>query len=249
MSNGLNGSNGRDEKREKKKELLQKLINMSLNGTEHEKEVAAKKAQDIMSEWNLTEADVRKQSLGDITVQLNLYRLMDWQTYLYSNVATYAGCKMTFSHGYKKNNINAEITFYGRDRDIDNAIYISSFLFDTIRKMSQRYKLKIRKEDRASSAKIAGDRVAAYRFGLLTTFFSNLEERRREFFSENAGKGIIPLPTATRLAEAEVYMIGKVGEENIKRTEAKDKSGALAHSDLYVGLEDGKNIQLNKSIQ
>lgn len=108
------------------KDKIEKLLNLSMSDNEHEAALALQRALDLMNSHNITKDEVYRQNFISEPLIIDNVTLPDWKVKLYSAMANVSGCVFTWRNGTKWRNVTGSIT--GRERDVENAIYLVSFL-------------------------------------------------------------------------------------------------------------------------
>lgn len=233
-----------NEKLDKIKDKVEKLLNLSMSDNEHEAAAALERALKLMNEHNLTKEDVYKQSLITTKVELNRYILHDWIVKLCASICKISGCYLVYSQGSKKNNVKARLTIAGRESDVLNSEYLITFLVATIELKSQKYKLKIRKELGSNTQNKNHVELNSYRLGIIQAIVSKIREQKNQFFIESTGSALVPMDDVTRLKEAEDFF------KSINKNEiATKKLSAQVDKEYYnAGRAAGEEIPLNVGV-
>ncbi len=233
-----------NEKLDKIKERVEKLLNLSMSDNEHEAANALERALKLMSEHNLTKDDVYKQSLITAKVELDKFILHDWVVKLCASICKISGCYLVYSQGSKKNNVKARLTIAGRESDVLNSEYLITFLVATIESKSQKYKLKIRKELKSNAQNKNHVELNSYRLGIIQAIVNKIKAQKNQFFIESVGNALVPMDDATRLKEAEDFF------KSINNSEVATKklSTQVDKDHYFSGRAAGEEINLNVGV-
>lgn len=168
------------------KDKIEKLLNLSMSDNEHEAALALERALKLMNEHNITQEEVYRQNFINKELIINNKILPDWKVNLYSAMANVAGCIFTWRNGAK---VKAQIT--GRERDVENAIYLCEFL---AREVERQEKLK-RKElkDKGMTSTNLSKYLKSFKQGIIKIVFTKLYEKQNQFFSSQKETGLVCL--------------------------------------------------------
>lgn len=218
---------------EKIKEKIEKLLNLSMSDNEHEAALALERALKLMNEHNITKDEVYKQNFKNKELIINNKILPDWKVNLYGAMANVAGCVFTWRNGTK---VKAQIT--GRERDVENAIYLCEFL---VREIEKQEKIK-RKELQAKGmvSTNLSKYLKSFKQGIIKVVFTKLYEKQNQFFSSQKETGLVCLNIESKVKESEDFLQGK-----FKVHTSKAKIDKRAEAD---GILTGKDIELNQAV-
>lgn len=218
---------------EKIKEKIEKLLNLSMSDNEHEAALALDRALKLMNEHNITKDEIYKQNFINKELIINNKILPDWKVKLYSAMANVAGCVFVWKNGTK---VKAQIT--GRERDVENAIYLCEFL---VREIERQEKIK-RKELQAKGmvSTNLSKYLKSFKQGIIKIVFTKLYEKQNQFFSSQKETGLICLNIESKVKESEDFLQGK-----FKAHTSKAKIDKRAEAD---GILTGKDIELNQAV-
>lgn len=215
------------------KEKIEKLLNLSMSDNEHEASLALERALKLMNEHNITQEEVYRQNFINKELIINNKILPDWKVNLYSAMANVAGCIFTWRNGTK---VKAQIT--GRERDVENAIYLCEFL---VREVERQEKLK-RKELKAKGmiSTNLSKYLKSFKQGIIKIVFIKLYEKQNQFFSSQKETGLICLNIESKVKESEDFLKGKFRPHSTKA-----KIDKRAEAD---GILTGQEIELNQAV-
>ena len=128
---------------EKIKDKIEKLLNLSMSDNEHEASLALERALKLMSEHNITKDEIYKQAFISKKFEINYLRVPDWLVKIYSYMSEISGCVFTWTNSHSCLKRKAEGRFTGRERDVENAVYLSEFLKREVDKKTKKYKAEI----------------------------------------------------------------------------------------------------------
>ena len=215
------------------KDKIEKLVNLSMSDNEHEASLALERALKLMNEHNITQEEVYRQNFINKELIINNKILPDWKVNLYSAMANVAGCIFTWRNGTK---VKAQIT--GRERDVENAIYLCEFL---VREVERQEKLK-RKELKAKGmiSTNLSKYLKSFKQGIIKIVFTKLYEKQNQFFSSQKETGLICLNIESKVKESKDFLKGKFRPHS---TKAKIDKRAVAD-----GILTGQEIELNQAV-
>lgn len=220
------------------KEKIEKLLNMSMSENEHEARLALDKALKLMNRHNITKDEVYRQQMISRVYPLDkIYRMPDWLSSLYGTMSILSGCAFTWSNGWKGGRTaTARIT--GRERDVENAFYLITFLYKKINNLTKEYTKYLTGDNKRLINK-------SYKMGLIYTISLRLSEQQDVFFNEQVkGTDLICVDIKTKIADADKFLKdllnGKIKEVNSK--------AKYDRKSLEDGKEDGNNIELNQAV-
>lgn len=215
------------------KDKIEKLLNLSMSDNEHEASLALERALKLMNEHNITQEEVYRQNFINKELIINNKILPDWKVNLYSAMANVAGCIFTWRNGTK---VKAQIT--GRERDVENAIYLCEFL---VREVERQEKLK-RKELKAKGmiSTNLSKYLKSFKQGIIKIVFTKLYEKQNQFFSSQKETGLICLNIESKIKESKDFLKGKFRPHSTKANIDK-----RAEAD---GILAGKEIELNQAV-
>lgn len=215
------------------KDKIEKLLNLSMSDNEHESALALERALKLMNEHNITQEEVYRQNFINKELIINNKILPDWKVNLYSAMANVAGCIFTWRNGTK---VKAQIT--GRERDVENAIYLCEFL---VREVERQEKLK-RKELKAKGmiSTNLSKYLKSFKQGIIKIVFTKLYEKQNQFFSSQKETGLICLNIESKVKESKDFLKGKFRPHS---TKAKIDKRAVAD-----GILTGQEIELNQAV-
>jgi len=133
---------------EKIKDKIEKLLNLSMSDNKHEADLALQRALKLMNEHNITKDEVYRQNFISKDVEFKgIYKVTSWLVNLHSCMANIAGCVFTWRNGmnsrFKDCVLEAKGSIVGRERDVENAIYLIAFLKREIENRTDVYKKQL----------------------------------------------------------------------------------------------------------
>jgi hypothetical protein len=224
--------------KDKIKEKIEKLLNLSMSENEHEAKLALEKALKLMSEHSITKEDVYKQNFISENLIIDNVRLPDWKVDLYSYMAHVSGCIFTWRNGWHKSQ-KAIGTITGRERDVQNAVYLCEFLS---REVDKKTKLK-KKELKESGYKSTclSSYLKSFKKGLIKIVYVKLYEQQNNFFTQQTQEaGLVCMELKTKVQEAENFF-GKKTEQH----KSKAQRNTRAEAD---GVMNGRDISINQAV-
>ncbi len=228
---------------EKIKEKIEKLLNLSMSDNEHEAALALERAIKLMNENNITKDEIYKQNFINKDFVINYTRVPDWLTTLYSNMAEVSGCIFTWRNGRKYfDTEKAKGSFTGKQRDVENAVYLSEFLKREVEKKLKKYKLEI---DGVYTEKYKRILLKSYKVGIIHAVSRKLLIRQDEFFNEQAtGTDLVCIDRKSRIKDSMSFL-----EELFGKKPKDHKSQAKYESQGFTdGFYAGEDIELNQAV-
>lgn len=224
------------------KEKIEKLLNLSMSDNEHEAKIALERAMKLMSEHNITKDEVYKQQMVSMDIELNYKRVPDWASLLYTNMAYISGCHFVWNNGHF---YNAKGRIVGRERDVENAMYLTAFLTREVEAKSKAY----RADARYRGARLA-KAVKSFKVGMIERVAERIFIQKNQFFNEAKGQGLVCIDLATRLNDAMEHLkssdrkITQIKVKNNYENEAKKAGVTEADKiDINVAVSKQKNIK------
>lgn len=222
------------------KEKIEKLLNMSMSDNEHEAKLALERALKLMSEHNITKEEVYKQQMISMDMELNYKRVPDWVSVLYTKMAYISGCQFAWTNGVFCSNARGRMV--GRERDVENAMYLSAFLMREVATKSKTYK----KSARYKGAKLARV-VQAFKVGMINRVAERIYEQKNRFFNESIGNGLVCMDLEVRLKEAFEFLNfkGKMtkGKDDYDAAATRQGAAEADKIDINVAVSKQKNIK------
>lgn len=214
---------------------IMKLLNLgdeTRNSNPHERDLAAKKAAQLMAEYSidfidLKEGKAKSYSFMKEEVQGYGFHENTWEAILASGVARIMDCKVITRDW--RHEEGWYIIFVGTKSDIELAVFFFKYLRRTINRMAEV----------SSTKKASRD---SYCYGMILTIKQRLEElfRQKEELIPSNCRDLVIIKKDD-LNEAFKEMFPNTRRSHL-RTSNKDYHA-------YVkGLEDGKNIPLNRPL-
>lgn len=220
---------------EKIKDKIEKLLNLSMSDNEHEAALALKKALELMNEHNITKDEVYRQNFISKELIINNKVLPDWKVKLYSAMANVSGCVFSWRNG-TFGKVKAKIT--GRERDVENAIYLCEFL---VREIERQEKIK-RKELKAKGmvSSNLSNYLKSFKQGIIKIVFVKIYEKQNQFFNSQKETGLVCMNIESKIQESKDFLDGK-----FKTYTSKAKIDNHAEAD---GVLTGNKIELNQAV-
>lgn len=227
---------------EKIKDKIEKLLNLSMSDNEHEAALALERALKLMNEHNITKDDIYKQKFISKTFNIDYLRVPDWLIKIYSYMSEISGCVFTWTNGKSRIDRKAIGRFTGRERDVENAVYLSEFLKREVDKKTKKYKAEI---DEVYTEKYKRILLKSYKIGIINTVTRKLLNRQNEFFTEQtAGTDLVCMDRETRIKDSMSFL------EELLGNKVKDHKSQAQYEKqgLKDGMNAGKEIELNQAV-
>ncbi|UTJ05416.1 DUF2786 domain-containing protein [Arcobacter roscoffensis] len=227
---------------EKIKDKIEKLLNLSMSDNEHEAKLALERALKLMNEHNITKDEVYRQNFVSKEFDMNYKRLPDWVVTLYDLMTTVSGCKFTWKRNYMNSDYVQRGRITGRERDVENAQYLISFLLREIDKKSAVYKKEIQEVYTTKYLRIL---MKSYKKGIVESVFARLMEQHKVFFNEQAkGTDLVCVDLETKLKDAKAFL------EELLDNKPKTHTSKAQYEKRGIkdGMNDGEKIELNQAV-
>lgn len=234
---------------EKIKERIQKLLNLSMSDNEHEAALALEKATDLMNKWNLDEQDIDGSKVVMQKRELSFFKWDNVKLSLIDGLCEvsdtancyYSGKKVKYKIkdvGYKTFERYAGIFITGRERDIENALYLFDIIMRNVTREAQKYKLLIRD---TSISKNNKRRIEAFKIGYVSQIISKLSKEKVKFFSDN--KALISVDSEVKLKEAKDKL-----KEEVDFKKIDSKFIQIEELDYGAGKSKAKELDLQNGV-
>lgn len=226
---------------DKIKNKIEKLLNLSMSDNEHEAILALEKALKLMNEHNITKDEVYRQNFINKTFEIDNAVLPDWKIELYSAMANVSGCVFTWKNGFRYSNtrrekVKGQIT--GRERDVENAVYLCEFLIREVEKKEKTKKNELK--DKGILGIKLSQYLKSFKKGIIYIVFQRLYEQQNKFFNTQKETGLICVDIKSKVKDSEDFLNGKFRLHN-----SKAKNDKKAMND---GINVGKDIELNQAV-
>src|ERR1700722_1065137 len=132
--------------KEKQKDKIRKLLELSLSDNENEAATALRQAMSLMNKHNLSRKEVYGQQMIEHKIETPYYRIPDWYVSLASFMARTSGCFLVYRNGRSEYGDKAVITLAGRERDVENALYLITFLQRALESRVRVYRKKLQSQ-------------------------------------------------------------------------------------------------------
>ena len=226
---------------DKHKDKIKKLLELSMSDNENEAEIALKQAMSLMNKHNLTKEEVYGQKMISKTIETNYMRMPEWYTTLYATMCNLSGCIIVATNGRSEHGTKAKIQIVGRQRDVENAIYLTVFLSRELEKSVEKYKNSLPKNKTRNTTIL----VKSYRRGFINNLFKRMQESRNQFFTDhNNHNQVICIDHQSRISEAKSFFC----KENNSRLKSLRSQTRYDHSGLSAGGSDADKLQINNAV-
>lgn len=201
---------------------IRKLLALSGSPNEHEAALAAAKAQELLSQYNLTlsEIDIKQSGVTSSEVKITT-RTPLWVWELSSGVASSFDCGV-----YKKGD---KVVFIGMEKDSEVASWMFKYLYETVFKCATEY-----------ISNLSGDKPLArksFSVGMAYRLTARLKERKTTLDQETGQFALVPVKNA--LVEKEMDKL------NLRSTTPKID---IEKSHFTNGTSKGDQVSLNTPI-
>jgi len=221
------------------KDKIEKLLNLSMSDNEHEAKLALDRALKLMGEHNITKDEVYRQNFISKDTILKVKRVPSWMIDLYSSMANIAGCIFTWRNGYY--HVNAKGSITGRERDVENAMYLVEFLSREIEVRSTIYMNELKSQGLKSHT--LKSKMQGFKKGIIKIVFKKLYEQQNKFFNQQEQEyGLVCIDLESRIKESTDFLNGEFSTFESKSKSKVDRSAESA------GILAGNKIQINQAV-
>ena len=227
--------------KDKIKEKIEKLLNLSLSSNIHEASSALNKAMELMYKYNLTEEDVKRQSIITKHIMCDYYRLPRWLISLNSRLSNLSGCFCIYQNGNKTLKIKSKFQITGKESDVQNFVYLSEFL---TRKCEIKTKEFIDDISGIFSKKETTFKVKSFRYGFINGIYIKLKKEQETFFMNSNPDKYSLISVDARAKEAEKYFM----ENNDIKITMDKHSITIDENMLFYGQKTGENTNINQAV-
>lgn len=211
-----------------------------MSDNKNEAAIALRQALSMMNKHNITKDEVHGQQIIDQLIDTPYYRLPDWYIKLNHFMGEISGCLVVFSNGYSYCDKKGYFRFVGRERDVENSVYLVSFLQRALESNVKAYKDKLKGDGCIGIARL----IKSYRYGFIKKVYHRIVESKNQFFTATNQNGLVCIDNKARIQDANDFL-----EKKLSR-----KIGESRNSTRYIGsaVEDGtkdaNQLQINKAI-
>ena len=227
-----------EQQLEKHKDKIKKLLELSMSDNENEAAIALRQAMSLMSKHNLTADDISGQAIIDKRIYSTYFRLPDWYVRLNAFMGTVSGCFVVYYNGRSSLDRPGYVRIVGRERDVENAVYLIVFLQRALEAHVDKYKAGLKLE----GFTIRPSWVKSYRYGFITRIYERIQSTKNQFFSERKQHDLVCVDDSARIKQAKEFFL----MEN-KVTDATSNAQYDASS-LMDGQNDANHLQIMSAV-
>lgn len=224
----------------KQKDKIRKLLELSLSDNENEAATALRQAMSLMNRHNLSREEVYGQQMTEHKIETPYYRIPDWYVSLASFMAKTSGCFLVYRNGRSEYGDKAVITLAGRERDVENALYLITFLQRALESKVRVYRKKLQSQE----VDYISSWVKSYRYGFITKIYGRIEESRQQFFSAENSTGLVCIDSEVREKEARSFYV-ETHQANIRSARSQSQYFGAA---IIAGQQDAEDLQINNAL-
>jgi hypothetical protein len=225
---------------EKIKEKIQKLLNLSLSDNEHESSAAMNKAMELMNKYDVSIDEVKKQPIISSNLELLWIYPPSWALDLLNDLCKVSGCYCAWKNGYSiyGKKYYATLIVTGRSRDVENTVYLCSFLMRFINNKINKTRREYTNHPNITSI------MDGYRVGLIKGVITKIEEGQTTFFNTHNTTENALVPVNTKVKEAEEFYksLHKVKAHNFAGIRSVD--GEM----MDKGLNEGLSVNIHQAV-
>lgn len=225
-------------------EKIKKLLALSESANQHEAELAAQKAQEMLAKHNLTIDAIDFDASGTEAIDKELFifrgTMKKWRNELMQEVAVSVGCDVIYH--FEKNVIKSA-SIYGLDQNVKTAVYIYMYLENTINRLRKEFIKRANKDhkDKYGKPLDLNQRYhleKSYTLGIVSSVSLKLEEQK-----------VKTPPTPGALVVVVGALIErKMNEDHPSSRQIRDRAADIDCEAYGKGEEDGENITISKGI-
>jgi hypothetical protein len=225
-------------------EKIQKLLALSESANQHEAELAAQKAQELLSKYNLTLDSISIESNSNDVIDIERYEFMGsmkkWRNDLMWNIVQSVDCDAVF-HFHK--NVITAVTIYGLDQNVKVAIYMYKYLENSINILRKAYVKQYNKlhKERTGDSLNLNQRYhieKSYTLGIVKSVGLKLRQQKVE-----------TPPTPGALVPIIGALIEQKKQDDFKNLKTmKSKKTTIYAGAFNQGQKDGEGIAIHQGI-
>lgn len=229
------------EVNDKYKDKIKKLLELSMSDNEHEAGIALRQAMALMNKHNLTKEDVYQQKMICKTIETPYQRIPGWYSSLHTAMCRLSGCLAVYANGRPGSEMNAKVQIAGRERDVDNAVYLIVFLSRALEKGVVNFKRNLSSTNRHGVATL----VKSYRIGFIQKITARMQASSRQFFTDNSSHNqIICIDDKTRVLAAREYYC----ELNGVKLRSSRSNARYNRNGMNAGESAADQLQINNAV-
>jgi hypothetical protein len=227
---------------EKIKDRIAKLLRLAMSENQHEAELAAAKAVELMQRYALSHDDLEIKELFTKTIELDYARIPIWIRELYSNMARVNGCYMVWINGwrhrYKKSGKRAKIVLTGRESDVLNVEYLLCVFIREVESHANRYAVSLGRVQKKRA------KLRDYRLGLGKGLVERMAEAMQKWEDKPLDSNLPnpPVPMKNRYDEAKEHYRS---EHKVRCVRTHINKG----SDYFIGMADAAKVELRRPLE
>ena len=227
--------------KDKIRERIEKLLNLSLSDNVHEADSALNKAMELMNKYNLTEEDIKRQTIITKKIYSDYYRLPRWIIFINSILSNLSGCFCIYQNGNKTLKIKSKFQITGKESDVENFCYLSEFLTRMCEIKTNEYSNDI---SGIFPTKEFNNKVKSFRFGFINGIYGKLKQEQDNFFKNNVSDKYVIISLDNRIREAEEFFMN---HNDIKISTDKTKIQVDSNT-LFIGQKTGEKVNINPAV-
>lgn len=225
------------------KAKIEKLLQLATSDNENEAALAMSKAVDLMNKHSIDEGQLHGKELKTVEFQLKYKVIPVWVIDLVYMVTNASGIYTVYQNTRNSQFHNASFYFSGTEADVENIVYILTFLIREIEKKSKKYTKTLpsyldNMEKQAKSK--------AYRLGLAHGIGDRMGELTDQFFKEYAETSTSLVPVADhkqKKTNAEEWY-----KKDHEVRQASSKTQLPDQDAVNAGKADSASISINKGV-
>ncbi|MDC0534980.1 DUF2786 domain-containing protein [Francisellaceae bacterium] len=234
--------------REKHKDKIKKLLELSLSDNENEAGIALKQAMSLMNRHNITKDEVYGQSMVSEQYDTRYYRIPGWYCHLYNYMAKLSGCFCVYRQGDSSRGTKGHFQLVGREHDVENATYLITFLSREIERHVKAYKAKLAQEVFVYNI---AHQVKSYRMGFIQKVYDKMSACQQQFFAEENQSSqkvnsteLVCVDTEIRRNEAQLYYVNDLGQD-FRQSASRSR---YYDEDMDAGSNDANDLEIRNAV-
>jgi hypothetical protein len=218
---------------------IERLLAMSKDASSpNEAAIAARRAEALMREHNLNEADVilkemTDDDIVDIESSTGYSTIPHWMMRLTVPVAKLMDCEVR-AYVYNR---EKRVTYLGQKEDAQVAAWIFEYLVDQVKRLSKKYRAEQRKKFGAGHGTNMGDYREGVVISILATIAEMIAEKETQLKEHTTGTALV--------VRKKDLIEQKFGETKYGNNKGRSMSDADAY---HRGREDGNNVRINPAV-
>lgn len=224
-------------------ERIKKLMALSLSDNPHEAKLASDRLVELMNKHGVTDSDLENNPFITETFESKKhFRLPNWVSELWGQLAYVSGCYVTWSNGYGNRYLGggrkAKINISGKKTDVEIVRYIGELYEHEIFKKVEEFKKQF------ISCRTLTAELNKYKIGLAHGICLRIRQSQKEFFDhhkDDVSMALVPVDVRSKEAKAFAELDGMPAVSKAGKDITKDPA-------YKIGIHDAHSITVNKGV-